>query len=838
MIPTTAYLSVAPNPIGIGQTASVDFWLDKSPYGDQFQFTVIVTKPNGANETLGPFASSSVGGAYTSFVPDTVGNYTFVMKFPGLTISVVANNPQAMAMFGAYTGDYMEPSTSNTVTLVVQQEPVQQSPATPLPTSYWQYPVYATNREWSTISGNWLGFGVMDFSTSGGYNATGNFNPYTTAPNTPHIMWTTPYALGGQIGGEFEGSGNYIYYNNYLPPTWQPIIINGVIYTNYQTASMGIAGFKAIDLYTGKTLWYHDTTTNYTQNTVETLRCGQTLYYKDGEQFGMNAYLWTQTGTANSVMVGFPSDALKYSMYDANTGEKILDVVDAYPFSSWQGARQGSSFLTEDANGNLIGYYVNSTYAIPGNPYSPVVASSLSMWNSTLCIQTYEALVTQPSVSVRFWAPPEGASIPFSYGIQWSTPIDPSMSLYQLASSNVVICSSDPGYDFQGFPPGVVDAGYNGLTGQLLWGPINRTAETREYLFTGNSGDGIYTSFTRSTDTWTAYSVTTGEEVWTSPRMPCNAWSSYGINCQFAYGNMYTWDYGGYVNCLNATTGKLLWSWNTGSAGLDTPYGSWPFPGPSATIADGKIYLPEGKIMTPPFFEGAQTYCLNATTGEQMWDISGYNCFAAPAISGGYMTMCNAYDNQIYCYGMGPSKTTINVPQVGVTTATPITITGSITDISAGASQQVVTANFPNGLPCVSDASMTQFMEAVYEQQPMPTNMTGVTVTLTETDHNGNAYTIGSTTTDPLTGTWGYNWTPPIPGNYTITATFAGSGAYYGSYATTYVYANAPEATAPTASPVNLASTQSYIMDGVAAIIVVIIVCVAALALLLTRKKP
>ena len=75
---------------------------------------------------------------------------------------------------------------------------------------------------------------------------------------------------------------------------------------------------------------------------------------------------------------------------------------------------------------------------------------------------------------------------------------------------------------------------------------------------------------------------------------------------------------------------------------------------------------------------------------------------------------------------MGPSKTTVNAPQVGVTTATPVTITGTVTDISAGAQQKAVAANYPNGLPCVSDASMTQFMEAVYEQQPMPTNITGV----------------------------------------------------------------------------------------------------------------
>ena len=111
------------------------------------------------------------------------------------------------------------------------------------------------------------------------------------------------------------------------------------------------------------------------------------------------------------------------------------------------------------------------------------------------------------------------------------------------------------------------------------------------------------------------------------------------------------------------------------------------------------------------------------------------------------MTALNAYDNQIYAWGMGPSKTTLST--VGVTMqATPITITGSVTDISAGSQQNAVAVNFPNGLPCVSDTSMTQFMEAVYEQQPMPTNITGVPVTFYVLDSNHNYRAIGTTTTN------------------------------------------------------------------------------------------
>jgi hypothetical protein len=209
------------------------------------------------------------------------------------------------------------------------------------------------------------------------------------------------------------------------------------------------------------------------------------------------------------------------------------------------------------------------------------------------------------------------------------------------------------------------------------------------------------------------------------------------------------------------------------------------------------------------------------------------------AISDGIGLVLNAYDNQIYAYGMGPSKTTVCAPDVGVTTATPITITGTVTDISAGSQQQAVAANYPNGLPCVSDASMSQWMEHVYMQQPMPTNATGVPVTIAVTDKNGNCYDIGTTTTDPTTGLFSLNWTPIIPGNYTVTATFAGTQSYYGSSAQTAFYASSPAPTAaPTATPVTgLASTASLEL-GIAAIIIVIVIIGVVLALLMMRKHP
>jgi hypothetical protein len=129
-------------------------------------------------------------------------------------------------------------------------------------------------------------------------------------------------------------------------------------------------------------------------------------------------------------------------------------------------------------------------------------------------------------------------------------------------------------------------------------------------------------------------------------------------------------------------------------------------------------------------------------------------------------------------------------------------------------------------------------MEAVYEQQPMPTNVTGVPVILSVIDSNGNNRQIGTTTTNAM-GTFAYTWTPNIQGNYAVTATFAGTQSYYGSTADTYFYASASPATpAPTATPVTGLATMSGLTIGFAAAVIAIIIAIAIVGLLLLRKKP
>jgi hypothetical protein len=247
-----------------------------------------------------------------------------------------------------------------------------------------------------------------------------------------------------------------------------------------------------------------------------------------------------------------------------------------------------------------------------------------------------------------------------------------------------------------------------------------------------------------------------------------------------------------------------------------------------------------GHNYSPPMFLGSNLWCLNATTGALIWKILcfGINNSPTVALSDGYLVEPNAYDGQIYTFGMGPSKTTVTAPSVGVTTDTPVTISGTVTDISAGSQQNAVAMNFPNGLPCVSDASMSDWMQFVYMQQPCPTNVTGVPVTISAIDPNGNYVTLGNTISD-ASGLYSFTVdTSQLgagPGKYTIIATFAGSNGYWPSSSeAAFTLAPAPAATPPpTPQPASLADIYFLPMS----IVILIAVIVAAIAIVLMLRK-
>jgi outer membrane protein assembly factor BamB len=335
----------------------------------------------------------------------------------------------------------------------------------------------------------------------------------------------------------------------------------------------------------------------------------------------------------------------------------------------------------------------------------------------------------------------------------------------------------------------------------------------------------------------------TGQQLWEGK--PESQMQFYGLSSAddtgIYQGKFFSYGYGGEVTAYNITTGDIVWKYIAKEQGFESPYGNYPIG--IACACDGKLYLTTSEHSpTQPLFRGSDLRCINATDGSEIWKILHWAAGMAAGvdvfIADGRLLSLNSYDNELYCYGKGPSATTVSAPQNDPTLGSSVTITGTVTDQSpSGRLNDNYGLDFAlKDTPAVSEDSMQAWMEYKFMQQAMPTNTKGVPVSLDAIDPNGNYIHIGTITSDK-TGTYGCDWTPEVPGTYQIIATFAGSTSYGGSFAQTYM--SVSEA-APTASPypeVVFPPTETYII-GVGIAIIIAIAIGFAVTILVLRKRP
>ena len=835
-IPTYAYLTAFPEECAVGQTIFLAMWIDKvTPTaagiagGDLWgNFTITVTLPDQSTTKLGPFIADNAGGAPATYVPTATGNYTFVFNFPGMTITGNANTGVPAHPTGPYIGNVYGASTSAPSTVSVGATPAYTIPENPLPTSYWENPVQAFNHLWYSIAGDWLGMKAASFGNTGDYGYQGNYNPYTQPVLSAHVIWTKPEAFGGQIGAlsntgpnPIVGMGNEssIYYTGAeYQPRFEPIVMNGVVYyTNYPSStSQYPSGWVALSLRTGQVLW--------TKNTTDVLLCGQEYTYKSINMYGAFPYLWaTRSGGKMDCFNAFDGQYIG-TIYSVNIGSKILGT-----------------------DGSILGYYVNTTTV--GTGANAIRTSSLTLWNSTKCLY--------PNIVSQWYSGGQNFNVSCTRGIEWSVPLPQSykgnafqypgvgpssMSIRAIDQQDqIIVLTVAPGnlsssnWEVQaGFTMGGTPDGVSGVAKQL-W-ITNNTITPFTTRSSGPSGAGIYTEYEKETMQIFGYSVNTGAPVW-------NAYYNdnplaYYDQASLVYGNgqLYTWTFGGWVYDYNMTNGKLIWKWSTGSAGENTPYGVnplWIIDNSEATLAGGVFYVETGHNYGPPLFSGAQIYAINATNGELLWKFLNFASTGELTVVNGYMLSFDCYDLQIYAYGKGLTQTTVSTAP-GINTKNQVLITGAVTDQSPG---QTCLGIPTAGTPAIADPYMSDWMAYLYKQSPEPMNATGVPVTLTYVDPNNNTGTIGTAYSD-INGQYAYKFTPPVPGTYTIVATFGGSHSYFSSTSETHMLFNpASAATAePTSTPASVADT--YFVPLSVAIIIVIVIGFAVLALLALRKRP
>jgi hypothetical protein len=120
-------------------------------------------------------------------------------------------------------------------------------------------------------------------------------------------------------------------------------------------------------------------------------------------------------------------------------------------------------------------------------------------------------------------------------------------------------------------------------------------------------------------------------------------------------------------------------------------------------------------------------------------------------------------------------------------------------------------------------------------QQVKPADTKGVDVVISVYDPNGNTYDVGTATSDG-DGFYTLAFDPEVPGEYVVTARFAGSESYWGSFAKTSFFVEEAPAPSATPTPPPTTMTDTYV-TGFGIGIIIAIVVVGLLLFMLLRKR-
>jgi hypothetical protein len=793
-VPTWTYISVVNNIIGVGQQQLMQFWLVVQPptasgaYGDRWTFTVEVTKPDGSEETLGPFKSDPVGSSYTLYTPDQVGTYTIVAKFLGHTIT-------GMPSTHAAVNDTYLASTSDPVTFIVQQDPIEGWSEAPLPTEYWTRPINSANRDWWQLAGNWLAGAAKNVGPTTFFN-------YGPGPESAHVMWAVPLWAGGIMDERFGGI-------TYTPSHYEgvtfvpPIILNGKIY--YNVRSLPRYGWYCLDLYTGETEYFHNTTGPISTPSAsssgsiagESLAFGQIVDIENPNQKGGFPYLWSTSGGTPVMSARGRMTYPNWMMFDAYSGNYICSIANVSARGTNVYGKDGSILYYNIANGRLTCW--NTTEAIWWRPeYGAQPPKTL--------LDGSHSTMTATGNSYWMWRPGLNVTYDGNNGFSMNVSIPAvSGSIRAVREGEFIIGGTSGSNDESGVVLGNLWclSLKRGEWGTLLWNrtftPPSSAGGKTISMGTVDPEDGVFIFWcTQTIERW-GYSLETGQLLW-GPTASEAQLNSYGFYTQtdIYQGMLLTAGCGGELIAYNITTGEVLWNYAAGFDFLsESPYGNSPLV--ISCIADGKIYLGSTFWGTnPPWRDYIR--CVNASNGVELWKI--LFCGRTSGIAGqlyvadGFVVGFNYFDNQIYCFGKGPSATTVTASPKSSVKGTSVMIEGTVTDECAGAKRLVEEGKFKS-VPAMSDEDMGRWMEYLYMQQPIPEDATGVTVKLTSIDPNGNYQDIGEVTSD-IWGNFGKSWVPPVPGEYIIMAEFEGSASYGSSSDSTYISVDpAPSAAQP-----------------------------------------
>jgi hypothetical protein len=810
---TVGYISVGPTLCGVGQTLTVNTWVfpvptkyDYSPaFNGFYDLTVTFARPDGTKDTFMPTDGTgsyepgqmqSLGALYFFYKPDMAGNWSVSWTMPAQNITSSAGTVQFLGC------------TSNTFYFTVQTDPVLAGllngyPWSPLPNPnvFWSYPISANNREWSQISGEWTG--VTSTMPTVQSSSGMRWQRYGTGPNTPHIVWKQPLKAAGLIGGEY---GSYSYFAglntvaslssttmNFGGPTiLVSVALQGKVFKNVlntQAYGQPYGQFRCFDLATGEVL--------YTANGS----------ISAGIRLPGNTYAQSNRAGPGEVDVILPSS------YGADYQSYLYGTATVAGVTYWNYYDPATgTLLRQFANASSSRLIDGTALAFGAGTITGVTGRYVYRWNMT-------------SVVNSNWPT----------GIQWKVTLPTTLtgaypSLFAVSSdASVVVIGTKNQY-----------WGYSAETGAKLWNiTLNYPITSNEQVPLANVDD--FFVFDATAATFKFYSIKTGAFLFETPSFADSPWATtYTI--YFAetndLNNVYFAMPDGAIRAYSLTDGHLLWT-STPFASTEYANNAVPYCYSAVIMVDGKIYAYAGYSLSyqlNPVPRFALMTCVNATTGETIFALNGG--VAPDCASNGILVGNSIYDSYLYGLGKGTTKTTVTAQQqVGGS----VLIQGSVLDASPASSGKDLAAKYPNGVPAISDADMSVWMDYLHMQNATllntPPACNGVPVSLDALDSNGNFIHVGDTTSDG-SGGFGYQWNPTTPGLYKVFATFGGSESYYNSYGQTFATVATATATSTpaTTAPSNYA-TAADLTTNIAVVGIAIIIAIAIVGLVLYRKK-
>jgi len=794
------YINAMPNPVTVNTPTLFhigSIYPLANPQPGWYNLTVEITRPDDEIDIVGPVTTDQTGGTGRQYTPTMVGTYSIRTHFPEQVL-------ECRSGYIGPNGTIMEEAYSDPVELIVIEKQLEYYSGHALPEEYWTRPIDQQIREWYTISGNWLGY--VPPTNTDPHSIMAPYNEY--APESAHILWTEPLTMGGLAGGAtgehgFEQGDAYCgkFGGGGLFGQNGPVIIGGVLFYN-QFESNGGSNVEqwvnAVDLHTGEMLWSKPLTTP--DGTVLRLAFGQAFYWDSYNYHGVFDFLWA---TESAGFMG-PTN---WHAFDPFSGRWVYSM-ENMPGGTKVYGPKGEIFL----------YNVDTT------------AGTMTLWNSSRVVSDAGSF------------DPQGNVYNATEGIEWTVTISPDLPgrVYKVRSGVIL------GADFTKNAPSINNVTMWAINlkpeheGELMWEetwmlPMEIATVSVEDV---NEEDDLILVAIKETRQRYGFRLSTGKQIWgpTESTHYTDVWGLASTNSWdiIVDGKVIAGNYGGTVWCWDAQNGNKLWTFD-----IDDPYtevlhnNRWRFR--PALVADGKLYI-ENTEHNPrdPQPRGAPFICLDLEKGEEIWRIPyrAGEWSTTAMIADSILVIQDTYDQRIYAIGKGPSAITVEAPLLAATKSSSVTIRGTVTDVSPGTETAALQLRFPNGVPAVSDADMTEWMLYVYNQFERPEDATGVPVKLEAINPNGGYVDIGTATSDG-SGNYGFTFEPDVEGKYMIMATFYGSEGYYGSTTTTYLTVDpAPESNlAPLEGSVSnvedsISNLTTYIVAILALVIIALVIAV------------